>query len=86
MAVWTSFIDLVHLIGAVGCVLLTGGFAAQGEPSRAVFYAAATIAFAVTYVHRRHARAASTVRRTGTPRVIELRPDARASASTARTR
>ncbi|NAZ77371.1 hypothetical protein GTQ99_18370 [Kineococcus sp. T13] len=54
MAVWTSFMDLVHLIGAVGCLALTGGFAADGEPARALFYAAACLAFATALARRRH--------------------------------
>lgn len=53
MAVWTSFSDLVRLIGALGCLALTGGFAAEGEPARAVFYGLLTMAFAVGLAHRR---------------------------------
>jgi len=45
--------DLVHLIGALGCLALTAGFAAEGEAARAVFYALATMAFAVGLAHRR---------------------------------
>ena len=53
--------DLVHLIGALGCLALTGGFAADGEPARAVFYGLLTMAFAVGLAHRR------------THRVVDLR-------------
>jgi hypothetical protein len=53
VAVWKSFMDLVHLIGALGCLALTGGFAADGEPARAVFYGLLTMAFAVALAHRR---------------------------------
>jgi hypothetical protein len=53
VAVWKSFMDLVHLIGALGCLALTGGFAADGEPGRAVFYGLATMAFATGLAHRR---------------------------------
>ena len=59
--------DLVHLIGALGCLALTGGFAADGEPARAVFYALLTMAFAVALAHRR-AHAAR-------PGVVDLRED-----------
>ncbi|MBB2900581.1 hypothetical protein FHR75_001369 [Kineococcus radiotolerans] len=62
MTVWTSFMDLVHLIGALGCLVLTGGFAADGEPARAVFYGLLTMAFAVALAHRR-----------ARPRVLDLR-------------
>jgi hypothetical protein len=48
--------DLVHLIGALGCLALTGGFAADGEPARAVFYGLLTMAFAVSLAHRRSRR------------------------------
>lgn len=44
---------LVHLIGALGCLALTGGFAADGEIARAVFYGLVTMAFAIGLAHRR---------------------------------
>jgi hypothetical protein len=63
--------DLVHLIGALGCLALTGGFAGQGEIARAVFYGLCTMAFAVGFAHRvthRHREQA--------PTVIDLRESA----------
>lgn len=72
MAVWKSFIDLVHLIGALGCLALTGGFAAEGEAARAVFYGLCTMAFAVALARRWPTHAA---RR---PVVIDLRDEASA--------
>ena len=53
MALWKSFIELVQLIGALGCLALTGGFAADGEAARALFYGLLTMAFAVALAHRR---------------------------------
>ncbi|NAZ82759.1 hypothetical protein GTR02_13105 [Kineococcus sp. R8] len=67
MDVWSSFMDLVHAIGAVGCALLVGGFAAAAEPGRAVFYAVAALAFAAAYLRRRHVE-----RPAAAPRVIDL--------------
>ncbi|WP_328293004.1 hypothetical protein OG218_09680 [Kineococcus sp. NBC_00420] len=55
MAVWKSFMDLVHLIGALGCLALTGGFAADGEVARAVFYGLLTMTFAIGLAQRRTA-------------------------------
>jgi len=67
--VWSSFMDLVHVIGAVGCALLVGGFAAAGDPERAVFYAVATLAFTAALLRRRHlARRPAPV----VPRVLDL--------------
>jgi len=67
--VWSSFMDLVHVIGAVGCALLVGGFAAAGDPARAAFYAVATLAFAAAVLRRRHlARRPAPV----VPRVLDL--------------
>ncbi|WP_432484141.1 hypothetical protein [Kineococcus esterisolvens] len=72
MAVWTSFMDLVHLLGAVGSAALVMGFAADGETARAVFYAVLAVAFTVALAHRRAQR------RTGAtptaPVVVDLRP------------
>ncbi len=48
--------DLVHLIGAVGCLALTAGFAADGEAARALFYALAFLAFAAALARRRQHR------------------------------
>ncbi|MGI4894889.1 MAG: hypothetical protein ACRYF3_07235 [Janthinobacterium lividum] len=74
MAVWTSFIDLVHLVGAVGCVLLTAAFAAQGEPARAAFYGLTAIALTVGLAYRRDRRPpAPAPTSTSTPVVIDLR-------------
>lgn len=53
---WTSFMDLVHFIGAIGCGMLAVGFGADAETARMLFYAAATLAFTVALVRRRHAR------------------------------
>ncbi len=64
--------DLVHLIGALGCLALTGGFAAEGEPARAVFYALCTMGFAVGFARRRQHRH-DEVHGSGGPRVIDLR-------------
>jgi hypothetical protein len=66
VAVWKSFMDLVHLIGALGCLALTGGFAADGEVARAVFYGLLTMAFAIGLAQRRTAH----------DRVIDLRENA----------
>jgi hypothetical protein len=52
--VWSSFMDLVHVVGAVGCALLVGGFAAAGDPERAVFYAVAALALTGALLRRRH--------------------------------
>lgn len=76
VAVWTSFIDLVHLVGAVGCVLLTAAFAAQGEPARAAFYGLTAIALTVGLAYRRDRRPpapAPAPTSTSTPVVIDLR-------------
>ncbi|MEZ0491548.1 hypothetical protein AB2L28_04785 [Kineococcus sp. TBRC 1896] len=73
MAVWKSFMDLVHLIGALGCLAMTGGFAAQGEAARAVFYGLCTMAFAVALARRWPAHGAGTVR---PPAVVDLREQA----------
>lgn len=67
MAVWRSFMHLVHLIGALGCLALTGGFAAQGEPARAIFYGVCTMGFAVALGHR------LTHHPDGAPTVVDLR-------------
>ena len=71
MDVWSSFMDLVHLIGAVGCALLVGAFTADGEAARALFYAVAALAFAAALLHRR-----SSARRSA-HRVVDLRTSAR---------
>lgn len=63
--------DLVHLIGAVGCALLAGAFAAAGEPERTLFYAAAALAFAGALLRRR-TRASAPAHR-----VIDLTASAR---------
>ncbi|WP_432515388.1 hypothetical protein [Kineococcus sp. SYSU DK001] len=67
MAVWRSFMDLVHLIGALGCLALTGGFAAQGHGPRAAFYGLCTMAFAVALARRLHAH------HQPAPTVVDLR-------------
>ncbi|WP_432493606.1 hypothetical protein [Kineococcus gypseus] len=67
MAVWTSFVNLVHLVGAVGSAALALGFAAGGQAGRAVFYGLLTLAFATALVRRRaQARPAA-------PAVVDLR-------------
>ncbi|GAA0299558.1 hypothetical protein [Kineococcus aurantiacus] len=75
MATWRSFIDLVHLIGALGCLVLTGGFAAQGQLARAVFYGLCTMAFAVALAHRVHERHQHA---RPSPTVVDLRERTRA--------
>ncbi|WP_432547848.1 hypothetical protein [Kineococcus sp. SYSU DK004] len=74
MNVWTSFMDLVHVIGATGCALLTVGFALDAETARAAFYAVVALAFAAAFVRRRAAR--RTVR--PVPAVVDLRDGVRA--------
>ncbi|MEZ0164462.1 hypothetical protein AB2L27_06745 [Kineococcus sp. LSe6-4] len=72
MAVWKSFMDLVHLIGALGCLALTGGFAAQGETARALFYGLCTMAFALALARRWPTPAP---RPAPAPAVVDLRED-----------
>jgi len=67
--VWSSFMDLVHVIGAVGCAMLVGGFAAAGDAERAVFYAVAALAFAGALLRRRHLAHRPTA---VVPRVVDL--------------
>jgi hypothetical protein len=62
--------DLVHLIGALGCLALTGGFAAEGELARALFYALCTMAFAIALARRWPSHETPQV---PTPTVIDLR-------------
>ncbi|MCI2237513.1 hypothetical protein MO973_06440 [Paenibacillus sp. TRM 82003] len=73
MAVWTSFMDLVHLVGAAGSVALAAGFTADGETARALFYAVVAVAFAVALVRRRAQRRADAP---AAPAVVDLRPAA----------
>ena len=64
--------DLVHLVGAIGCGLLAVGFGVDGESGRTLFYTALTLAFAAGLVHRRQHRRTSRptpVR----PAVVDLR-------------
>jgi len=61
--------NLVHLIGALGCLALTGGFAGQGEIPRAVFYGLCTMAFAIAFAHRVTHRPAGG----GEPKVVDVR-------------
>lgn len=60
--------DLVHLIGAIGCALLVAGFAADGESGRTLFYLALVLAFTAALVHRRQLR-----RVPARPVVVDLR-------------
>lgn len=79
MGVWRSFIDLVHLIGALGCLALLGGFAAQGEAARAVFYGLCTMGFAVALARRVHEHPP-----TARPAVVDLREPATTDAARSR--
>lgn len=60
--------DLVHLIGAIGCALLVAGFAADGESGRTLFYLALVLAFSAALVHRRQLR-----RVPARPTLVDLR-------------
>ncbi|WP_432503253.1 hypothetical protein [Kineococcus arenarius] len=73
MAVWTSFMDLVHVVGAVGSAALVAGFAADGEAARAVFYAVVALAFAAALAHRRAQRRTTAP---AAPTVVDLRSPA----------
>ena len=68
VAVWTSFVDLVHFVGAAGSAALVVGFAADGEGARAAFYAVVALAFAVALLRRRAQR-----RTPAAPAVVDLR-------------
>ncbi|WP_432543718.1 hypothetical protein [Kineococcus sp. SYSU DK002] len=87
MAVWRSFMDLVHLIGALGCLALTGGFAAQGDGARATFYGLCTMAFAVTLARRWSQRAAlDHAHHSPAPAVVDLRDRTTTAPTTATAR
>ncbi|WP_432574341.1 hypothetical protein [Kineococcus sp. SYSU DK005] len=68
MAVWTSFVDLVHFVGAAGSAALVAGFAADGEGARAAFYAVVALAFTAALLRRRAQR-----RTPAAPAVVDLR-------------
>jgi len=61
--------DLVHVVGAVGCALLVGGFAAAGDPERAAFYAVAALALTGALLRRRHLARRPPA---AAPRVVDL--------------
>ncbi|MFB9376769.1 hypothetical protein ACFFKU_03845 [Kineococcus gynurae] len=74
--IWSSFIDVVHGIGAVGCALLVIGFGLEGTPARALFYAVAATLFVLALRERRRPRPSTRPVRVVDVRTLDLRDTA----------